>query len=130
MPKFSKLSEQRLNELHPELQRLLREAIKYVDFSIDCGHRSKMEQDKAVASGKSQTPWPTSKHNSVPSLAVDISPYPTNWKDERAFDILAGILLGLSFSMGIQIRLGADWDGDLNTLEHSFVDRPHLELIL
>jgi hypothetical protein len=30
--------------------------------------------------------------------------------------------------MGIKIRIGSDWDGDFNILEHSFKDRPHIEL--
>lgn len=128
MPKFGKQSLANLAACHPDLQRLLNEAIKCVDFSITCGYRNKADQDKAVMGGMSKTPWPTSKHNQNPSLAVDVAPYPLNWNDNEAFTLLSGVLYGVAYTMGIKIRLGADWDGDFNTLEHSFKDRPHIEL--
>jgi hypothetical protein len=31
--------------------------------------------------------------------------------------------------MGVDLRIGVDWDGDLFVKEHSFVDRPHIEII-
>ena len=129
MPAFGPASKARLAQLHPDLQRLLNKAILYVDFSITCGYRGKVEQDEACAKGLSKTPWPTSKHNSMPSRAVDVAPYPCDWNDSESFTLLAGILYGIAVTMGIRVRLGADWDGDLNTREHSFKDRPHLELL-
>lgn len=128
MPKFGKASQANLSQCHPDLQRLANEAIKYVDFSITCGHRGKEAQDKVVSEGKSKTPWPTSKHNAMPSLAFDFAPCPCNWGDEESFTLLAGVLYGIACMMGIKIRLGADWDGDFSLLEHSFQDRPHVEI--
>jgi len=121
-------SKKHLETLHPKLQEVLLEAIKYVDFSITCGFRNKAEQDKAVANGNSKTPWPTSKHNTTPSLAVDVAPYPLNWNDREAFTLLSGVIYGIACMKGIPLRIGSDWDGDFNILEHQFIDRPHIEL--
>ena len=130
MPSFGKTSKARLATCHPDLQRLMNEAIKYVDFSIICGHRGQEEQDAAFNARpqRSKLKYPQGKHNKVPSLAVDVAPYPLNWSDAEAFSLLAGTIYGIACMMGIKIRLGADWDGDFNMLEHDFVDRPHIEL--
>jgi len=128
MPTFGKQSAERLATCHPDLQRLMNEAIKHVDFSITCGHRGQAEQDKAFADGNSKLKWPHGEHNKLPSRAVDVAPYPLNWNDAEAFTLLSGVILGVARMMGIKIRLGADWDGDFNMLEHSFKDRPHIEL--
>jgi peptidoglycan L-alanyl-D-glutamate endopeptidase CwlK len=128
MPSFGAKSTTILSTCHQDLQLVLNEAIKYVDFSVTCGFRNKADQDKAVATGNSTTPWPTSKHNQNPSLAVDVAPYPIDWNDSEAFTLLAGIIYGVACTLGVKLRLGADWDGDLNIREHSFKDRPHIEL--
>lgn len=128
MPTFGKQSQVNLATCHPDLQRLMNEAIKHVDFSITCGHRGQAEQDKAFAEGKSKLKWPNGEHNKLPSCAVDVAPYPLNWNDTEAFTLLSGVILGIAKMINIKIRLGADWDGDFNTLEHSFKDRPHIEL--
>ena len=54
MYKYSKTSRKRLDSCHPELQRLFNSLIEDYDVSIICGHRSKAEQDKAVADGASK----------------------------------------------------------------------------
>ena len=126
---FGKVSTANLATCHPDLQRLANEVIKHFDHSITCGHRNKKDQDKAVAEGNSKVEWPNGKHNKIPSEAIDVAPYPLNWNDAEAFTLLAGVYLGVAAMLGIKIRIGADWDGDFNTLEHSFKDRPHIERI-
>jgi len=128
MPTFGKTSAEKLATCHPNLQRVLNEAIKYVDFSVTCGHRGEIEQNKAFAEGKSKLKWPHGEHNKQPSCAVDVAPVPLNWNDAESFTLLAGVIYGIACTMGIKLRIGADWDGDFNTLEHSFKDRPHIEL--
>lgn len=128
MPSFGKESLKHLATLDPKLQRLLNEAIKYVDFTITCGFRNEVDQHKAFVEGKSKLDWPNGQHNKNPSRAVDIAPYPIDWNDGEAFTLLAGIILGISYTMGIPIRVGIDWDSDLVVKEHSFKDRPHIEL--
>jgi len=128
MPSFGAESKRHLATLDPKLQRLMNEAIKHVDFSITCGFRNQADQDKAFAEGYSKVRWPDGMHNKNPSKAVDIAPYPLDWNDAEAFTLLAGIIKGISYMLNIPVRLGIDWDGDLNIKEHGFKDRPHLEL--
>jgi peptidoglycan L-alanyl-D-glutamate endopeptidase CwlK len=126
---FGKSSRRRLLTLDPALQRLLEEAIKHVDFSIICGHRGRADQERAFLEGKTEVHFPHSKHNSFPSKAVDVAPWPIEWQDHEGFTLLAGILYGIAKMQGIEIRLGIDWDGDGYVEEHNFKDRPHIELL-
>lgn len=131
MPTFSKSSLNKLGTLHPDLQRLLNEAIKHIDFTVVCGFRGENEQNKAVAKGKSKLSWPNSKHNKVPSLAVDVMPYYRDgirWSDTEGLYYFVGVLKGLSILMGIPLRVGIDWDGDNDMHNQSFKDGPHIEL--
>jgi peptidoglycan L-alanyl-D-glutamate endopeptidase CwlK len=131
MPKFGKTSKRNLATCDPKIQRLLNEAINHVDFSVTCGHRGKKAQTEAYEAGFSSVEWPNSEHNDMPSNAVDVAPYSNGilWDDLEGFTLLAGIIKGISLMLGIDIRIGIDWDGDLVVKEHSFKDRPHLELV-
>ena len=129
MPVFGKSSRERLSQVHPDLVEVLEEAIKHYDFAILCGHRGKEEQDKAVAEGKSKSPWPTSKHNSLPSMAVDVAPYPIDWSDSGAFGHLAGFIEAIALQKGVKIRWGGDWNRNGRTKDESFMDLPHIELV-
>jgi hypothetical protein len=128
MPSFGAESKRHLATLDPQLQRLMNEAIKHIDFSITCGYRGKEDQDKAYREGKSKVQWPNGKHNTNPSKAVDIAPYPIDWSDAEAFTYLAGIIKGISLMMNIPIICGIDWDNDGATNDHKFKDRPHVQL--
>ena len=129
MPSFGPQSEKHLETCDPRLQRVLREAIKHRDFSILCGHRDQAAQDEAVRKGNSKAPWPTSKHNRVPSLAVDIAPYPIDWTDSLAFATLAGYILRIGDELGVSLRYGGDWDRDGKSKNEKFLDLPHIELV-
>jgi len=105
MPSFGERSMRHYNTLHPDLQLVLSEAIKYVDFSIICGHRDKQEQNLAFQQGRSKLRFPQSKHNSYPSDAVDIVPYPNlDWNDRERFTYIAGIIMGIAMAKGIPLR--------------------------
>ena len=134
MPVFSKASLKQFETLHPDLQRLLTEAIKYFDFSIVEGFRNKQDQNKAYTKGLSKVQWPNGKHNKNPSLAVDIAPYPIDWSDERKaterFVLLAGFVLCLASQLGLNVRWGGDWNQDKDTRNEKFRDYPHFELVL
>lgn len=127
MPKFGKNSQQQLDTCHEDLQKVLNVAINEVDFTVLEGYRSKELQDKAFFEGKSKLKYPKGMHNKKPSLAVDIAPYPIDWKDLKRFANVAFFIRGIAYSMGIKLRLGGDWNGDFINNE-SFVDLPHLEL--
>ena len=127
MPTFGQRSLTNLHTAHPDLQKVCNEAIKLYDFSVICGHRDKAKQDKAVRNGKSKTPFPKSKHNSLPSLAVDLAPYPIDWNDTSRFYFLAGVMMGCAEKVGVKLRWGGDWNGD-GDFKERFRDLPHFEL--
>ena len=129
MPKFSVRSQQKLETCHPDLQLLFNEVVKIFDCSILCGTRSEDEQDELFRQGMSKVRYPDSKHNHTPSLAVDVAPYPIDWKDSKRFYYFAGHVLGIAHSMGIKLRHGGDWDSDKDIKDQSFYDLPHFELI-
>lgn len=133
MPYFGQTSMERLKTCHPDLQRILLEAIKYTDFTIVCGHRGKAEQEKAYREKRTQLDWPHSRHNSMPSRAVDIAPWHTtaphiDWSDSEGFIYLAGIVKGVAFMLGYDLRWGGDWDDDHDQRDEKFRDLPHFEL--
>ena len=120
MPKFSKQSEQKLDELDFKLRFVLVEAIKLIDFMIICGYRGKPEQEKAFREGKSKAHFGESKHNLKPSLAVDLAPYPIDWKNIDRFKNLADVILATGRKHGIELI----WGGNFKNLK----DYPHFEL--
>ena len=129
MPSFSEQSRANLAECHPDLQRLFNEVVKRFDCSVIEGWRGEEEQNKAFHAGKSKLMFPDSNHNKSPSLAVDVVPYPVDWEDVKRFNLFAGYVLGVAESMGIRLRWGGDWDGDMETTDQSFHDLPHFELM-
>lgn len=85
MPKFSKVSRERLKSCHPDIVRVCEELIKQYDFSVLEGYRGEKEQNKAFDKGTSGVRYPNSAHNKTPALAVDIAPYPIDWLDLGRF---------------------------------------------
>lgn len=74
--------------------------------------------------------WPKSKHNSQPSLAVDVAPYPIDWKDERRFILFAGFVMGIAKAKGINLRWGGDWNGNFRVGDDGkLFDAPHFEMV-
>lgn len=129
MPKFSQSSIDKLETCHPDLVKLFNEVVKEFDCIILEGHRGKEDQDKAFREGKSKLPWPKGKHNKLPSEAVDVAPYPVDWKDRERFIYFAGFVMGRAAELGIKIRWGGDWDGDKDLKDNSFSDLVHFETI-
>lgn len=120
MPQFSEKSAARLATCRVELQTLFNEVIKTVDCMVLCGHRNEADQNEAVASGHSKDPWPTSRHNSLPSEAIDVAPCPLNWSDTQAFKTFAVMVKITASHLGIELEWGGDWQG--------FKDMPHWQL--
>lgn len=120
MPKFSEISAHRLETCHPDLQRVFNEVIKLADCSIICGHRNQEDQDAAFAAGNSHVKWPNGNHNAVPSNAVDVCPWPIDWKDEARFRAFAAIVKDVAKGQAVAIQWGGDWT--------DFQDFPHWEL--
>lgn len=130
MPTFSQASLEKLKTLDPRLQILLNEAILHIDFSILVGHRNEADQNKAFAEKKSNFKWPQSKHNKLPSMAVDVAPYPIDWDDPARFARLFGYIERIANELQIPIRWGGDWNRNWRTKDERLVDMPHIELDL
>lgn len=132
MPSFGRRSQSNLDECHPALQAVMAEVVKTFDISVIEGHRPREEQEAAVHAGKSKVHWPNSKHNSTPSMAVDVIPWPfglKGWEDRARFTFMAGFILGTAEAMGVKLRWGGDWDGDRTWTDQTFHDLPHFEIV-
>jgi peptidoglycan L-alanyl-D-glutamate endopeptidase CwlK len=133
MAKLGKVSEWKLMGCHPDLQRLVREVYARLphpyDLAVTDGHRGEKAQNAAFAAGRSSKEWPYSKHNELPSRAVDLAPYPIDWNDRERFVFLMGFVKAVAVDLGIEIRLGMDWNSDSRTSDERFRDYPHVELV-
>ena len=129
MPKFGSKSKERLATCDEKLQKVFNEVIKYVDCSILEGHRDERAQDKYFQEGKSKVRYPMGRHNSKPSRAVDVVPYPVDWEDRERFHLFSGFVLGLASGMGISLRWGGDWNRNFEVDDNKFDDFPHFELV-
>lgn len=120
MPTFSKTSKARLDTCHEELQLVLNDAIQHYDFSVVCGHRDMEEQNRAFNEGHSKLRYPNSRHNSDPSEAVDIIPYPTGYGNIEEFYKMATYIFHSAMRHGVLLNWGGHW--------RNFKDYPHFEL--
>tara|TARA_B110000495_G_C23033890_1_gene616699 strand:+ start:204 stop:677 length:474 start_codon:yes stop_codon:yes gene_type:complete len=131
---FSKRSVGRLNGCHSDLVILFEEVVVYFDCTIIEGQRGEAKQNKAYNDGNSKLRFPFGKHNADPSIAVDVSPYPIDWKDRERFHYFAGYVMGVAYRLlqegqiKNRIRFGGDWDRDTNLKNNSFDDLLHFEL--
>ena len=128
MPKFGRKSKERLSTCDERLQKVFNEVIKHVDCSVLEGHRSKDRQNKLYEEGKTKVKYPNGRHNRQPSSAVDVTPYPVDWKDRERQTLFAGCVIGVASQMGIKLRWGGDWDQDFQVVDNRFDDFPHFEL--
>ena len=128
MPKFGSTSKRRLLTCDERLQGVFNEVIKFVDCSVLEGHRGQERQDKLFEAGKTKVKFPTGRHNSNTSRAVDVTPYPVNWEDRERQTLFAGFVLGIAKQMGVNLRWGGDWDQDFEVMDNRFDDFPHFEL--
>ena len=121
MPTFGSRSKTHLSTCEQELQDVLNEAIKHYDFSVIDGYRDMERQNLYFNDGKSQVRWPNSKHNSYPSRAVDIIPYPLGFDSENTeFDRMATYILSAASELGVRLEWGGHWK--------NFKDYAHFEL--
>jgi len=106
------------------LKKIIWAVADEMEIYVICGHRGREGQEKAFNEGKSKLQFPESKHNFIPSRAVDLAPRSPkggiDWSDHAAFDRLAEVFMRKAEALGIPVR----WGGDFLTL----VDRPHFEL--
>ena len=133
MAKLSSKSLAQLATCHPDLQRLIHEAVLQFPLVVLEGKRSLERQTQLVADGKSKTL--ASLHLTDPARAVDLAPYfdtepHIRWDDREMFHMMGGYLLGIASKLGIHARWGGDWQQAFsNRPVKRFDDLPHLELI-
>jgi len=143
---LSSRSEQRLSEVHPDLQKVVRLAIRRskIDFTVLEGLRSATRQKQLVAQGKSKTL--DGRH--ITGHAVDLGAYvggQVSWDWEHYYT-LAEAMRDAAVELGIPIVWGGVWDKRLNLLHDTkkavadyvqsrkvvgrdaFIDGPHFEL--
>ena len=128
MPHFGKKSLERLKTCDKKLQKVFSRVVQTFDCTILEGHRGKGKQNEAFQKGNSQLRWPKGKHNKFPSIAVDVIPYPINWKDRERMTFFAGFVLAIAEEMNISVRWGGDWDRDWKVNDNDFDDLVHFEL--
>ena len=128
MPRFGKRSKERLASCNADLRMVFNEVIKFVDCTILEGHREKERQNQLFDEGKTKVLYPDGRHNDFPSNAVDVVPYPVDWKDRERMTLFAGFVLGVASQMGIELRWGGDWDQDFEVKDNMFDDFPHFEI--
>ena len=129
MSKFSQRSTDRLATCNRELQRLFERVVQTWDCTILEGHRGEEAQNEAERTGRSNLRFPDGNHNSIPSRAVDVAPYPIDWNDTDRWRAFGGYVLGVAEVLEIPIRWGGDWDGDREFKDQNLVDLPHFELL-
>ena len=146
---LSSRSKGKLEGVHADMVAVVERAIELtkVDFGVTYGVRTVEEQEKLVASGRSQTM--KSKH--LTGDAVDVVAYigsRISW-ELNLYDDIADAFKEASVREGVGIRWGAswhipdlrDWEGtaeeamnayiDLRRSEgrRAFIDAPHFELV-
>lgn len=133
MNHWSQQSKRERDTCHPDLQEIADTALQVRDCSIPHGYRSAELQDHLFATGRSEKRGGESKHNFSPSLAIDLVPYPEGWDDREALIHFAGIVKGIAYEKGIDIRWGGDWDQDGVLVgpdpDEDFEDFAHFELV-
>ena len=127
---FGKTSKRKLSECDEKLQRIAYVLIHGYGFTVICGHRNKEKQNTAYEQKFSMKKYPYSKHNSIPSKAMDIIPDAGGWNAGREqFILMIGTIKGIALNLGIPIRCGIDFNDNNNLEDDNFIDSAHIELI-
>ena len=144
MPNFSRRSRAIVDTCHNDIIAVCNELILITDFTVLHGHRKPEEQFELFKRGRfyKEGEWvlsnktlvvthydgykKLSKHNGDPSDAIDITPYPINWKNLKRIHFLAGSFLTMAYRLRIQniITSSFSWGGHWN----KFKDYPHFQI--
>ena len=107
---FSKREEIRLLSCDIALQRIVRRVhLERMTLIVVCGHRGEAAQNAAFKDKASKLKWPHSRHNVFPSEAVDLAPFPLDWKDLGRFAQMADHMLEIAHDEGVTLIWGGSW---------------------
>lgn len=136
MPLYSAHSSTVLAMAHPDLQKIFNEVIRWYDNTVAVSYITKAQAEDDFNKGLSHIHYPT-KHNTKPSIAVDVYPYING---TVSFDLKQGLNFG-GYVMAVAnrmhedglithvVRWGGDWNGNHDVNDNSFEDTGHFELI-
>ena len=152
MPRFSQKSMSQLASCTRDLQTIFMEVVKFLDISIIEGHRTAERQHHHWEKGRKlkheganyqeRDSWviikntdvvthkdgyqQKSRHQQQPSVAVDVVPYPSMWKDENKLIELSGVVKFVQAMLIADGKITTTLDngGDL----WNGFDRPHYQL--
>lgn len=139
MPAFGTASRAQLDTVRPELVETLEIVVAEFNISVLEGRRSWDRQAELLRKNKTKVGPGQSKHNppKLPdgsedtewlSNAVDVAPYPIDWKDAKRFIYMAGMIIGVGRALGHDLRWGGNWDEDQIIIDdQNFDDLPHIE---
>lgn len=137
MPGLDMVSRRLLEDAHPEWRAIMLRVAEVYPCRVISSYRGEEEQTRLFNKGASKTPWPKSKHNTYPSLALDVVPDPIpedwgdhDWKERVKFYEMSMVIVAMARQLGHDIRRGADWDQDNEYRDQNFDDLVHHELQL
>jgi len=130
MPSFGPESRGQLATCDERLQEICNAVIINYDFSVLEGFRSNDRQAELLRQNKTTKAPGESWHNTSPSLAVDLAPYPIDWENHKRFYLLAGFMFQAAKERGLAIIWGGDWDGDWIHTDQTFHDLPHYQIMV
>ena len=131
--KLGKTSIARLKGVDETLVNIVKRAIEIseIDFSVLEGVRTLERQRELYAQGRTSTgkvvTW-TMKSRHIEGKAVDLVPYPLDWNDLSKFDKIRNAMFQAAKEQDVNLRWGADWDGDGKYREKGEYDSPHFEI--
>lgn len=128
MPHLSPRSFIKLTTCDDRLVKVVQAAIQRIDFTVLCGFRGEEEQNDAFERGASKLRWPKSKHNRSPSFAVDLAPYPIDWKNLGRFHAMAMVMMDEATKLHVPLRWGGDFNRNQVYGDDKFQDLPHFEI--
>jgi hypothetical protein len=132
--KYGQHSMTQVATLHPDLQKVFYRVLGYHDHKVLEGSRDEQTQNRDYADGSSHLQWPNSKHNVLPSNAVDVLPFKggkeIDWDDLFSWYYFAGIVLGIAFELNIPLIWGGDWNSNHSFKDQNFNDLGHFERVL
>ncbi len=101
MNKYSQQSLRVRDDIHKDLRVLFDFILPKYDHSLVTGFRGEAEQNMAFYAKPqlSKKKWPTSKHNTLPTRAVDADPYPKPTGKNAIYKYIefAGFVTGVAY---------------------------------